>query len=52
MTVDERTKEIPMKDRVSSLDAIEYELQRDSEPDCRDDDGPEVEEILARLGAS
>lgn len=34
------------------LDAMEYEIWRTSEPDCRDDDGPEVTAILERLGAS
>lgn len=34
---------------VINLDAIEYELTRDAEPDCRDEDGPEVERIMAEM---
>lgn len=33
------------------LDAMEYEITRDAEPDCRDEDGPEVERIMAEMEA-
>ncbi len=37
---------------VLNLDAMEYELTRDAEPDCRDEDGPEVERIMAEVEGS
>jgi hypothetical protein len=36
----------------ADLDAMEYELTRDAEPDCRDEDGPEVERIMAEMERS
>jgi hypothetical protein len=35
-----------------ALDAIEYELTRAAEPDCRDEDGPEVERIMRQMESS
>lgn len=35
--------------RDPKLQAIEYELTRAAEPDCRDEDGPEVERIMAEM---
>lgn len=32
-----------------AIDSMEYELTRDAEPDCRDEDGPEVERIMAEM---
>jgi hypothetical protein len=30
-------------------DAANYEAARDAEPDCRDEDGPEIERLLAEM---
>jgi hypothetical protein len=36
-------------DRRDATAALEYELTRDAEPDCRDEDGPEVERIMENI---
>ncbi len=42
---------IPLRQPASAacLDALEYELTRAAEPDCRDEDGPEVERIMKEM---
>ena len=34
------------------LAALDYEATRDAEPDCRDEDGPEVERIMAMIDST